>query len=65
MFSNVFTPESWAEAVSVIKSEFLMGIWETFYVTVVSTFSRWSSACPWACCWWPGIRTACCRCPGP
>ena len=38
MFSNVFTPESWAEAVSVIKSEFLMGIWETFYVTVVSTF---------------------------
>ena len=38
MFTNVFTPESWAEAVSVIKSEFLMGIWETFYVTVVSTF---------------------------
>ena len=38
MFSNVFTPEGWTEAVSVIKSEFLMGIWETFYVTVVSTF---------------------------
>ena len=38
MFTNVFTPEGWAEAVSVIRSEFLMGIWETFYVTVVSTF---------------------------
>ena len=38
MFTNVFTPEAWTEAVSVIKSEFLMGIWETFYVTVVSTF---------------------------
>ena len=37
MFTNVFTPEGWAEAVSVIKSEFLMGIWETFYVTVLST----------------------------
>jgi D-methionine transport system permease protein len=37
MFTNVFTPESWAEAVSVIKSEFLLGIWETFYVTVLST----------------------------
>ena len=38
MFSNVFTPEGWTEAIAVIKSEFLMGIWETFYVTVVSTF---------------------------
>ena len=37
MFTNLFTPESWAEAVSVIKSEFLLGIWETFYVTVLST----------------------------
>ena len=37
MFTNVFTPESWAEAVSVIKSEFLLGVWETFYVTVLST----------------------------
>ncbi len=38
MFTNVFTPEGWTEALSVIKTEFLMGIWETFYVTVVSTF---------------------------
>ena len=38
MFSNVFTPESWAEAAAIIRSEFLMGIWETFYVTVASTF---------------------------
>ena len=38
MFTNLFTPESWAEAVSVIKSEFLLGVWETFYVTIVSTF---------------------------
>ena len=38
MFSNFFTPEAWQEAISVIRTQFLTAIWETFYVTVVSTF---------------------------
>ncbi len=23
----------------------------------------WCWGCPWACCWWPGTRTASCPCP--
>ncbi len=37
MFENIFTAESWQFALDIVKSEFLFGIWETFYVTVVST----------------------------
>lgn len=37
MFSNLFATEAVAEALEIIKSEFLLGIWETFYVTVLST----------------------------
>ena len=38
MFENIFTAEAWEQALKVVRSEFLMGIWETFYVTVFSTF---------------------------
>ncbi len=37
MFDNIFTAEAWDFALEIVKSEFLFGIWETFYVTVVST----------------------------
>lgn len=37
MYSNIFTPEAFAEAMTVVKSEFLGALWETFYVTVLST----------------------------
>ena len=37
MFSGAFTAEAFAEALPIVKSEFLFAIWETFYVTVLST----------------------------
>lgn len=37
MFTNAFTSEALNEALAVVRSEFLMGIWETLYVTVLST----------------------------
>ncbi|MBQ6421861.1 MAG: ABC transporter permease [Clostridia bacterium] len=37
MIEKAFTPEAWAQAIQIVKSEFLMGVWETFYVTVVAT----------------------------
>ncbi len=37
MYDNIFSPEAWQFALEIVKSEFLLGIWETFYVTVVST----------------------------
>ena len=38
MYDKIFTPEAWQQAWEVVQSEFLMGLWETFYVTVVATF---------------------------
>ena len=37
MFDSIFDAQSWQFAFEIVKSEFLLGIWETFYVTVVST----------------------------
>lgn len=37
MYESLFTADAWVQAWEVVKSEFLMGFWETFYVTVVST----------------------------
>ncbi len=37
MFSNAFTNVAIAEAVDIVKTEFLLGFWETLYVTVLST----------------------------
>ena len=44
-------------------ADYGFAIWETFYVTVLSTAFSLSSACRWASCSWPGIRTAFCPCP--
>ena len=38
MFSNSFSSESWTEAIKILQSEFPVAVWETFYVTVVSSF---------------------------
>lgn len=35
---SIFSPEAIAEAVDIVKTEFPLAIWETFYVTVLSTF---------------------------
>lgn len=37
MFSNIFTSQSWQEALVCIKTEIPFAIWETFYVTVLAT----------------------------
>lgn len=37
MYDSIFSAEAWQFALEIVKSEFLMGIWETFYVTVVAT----------------------------
>lgn len=37
MYSSLFDSAAWDEALGIVKTEFLMGIWETFYVTIVST----------------------------
>ncbi len=37
MFNNLFSPEVLAETAEILKSEFLLATWETFYVTVIST----------------------------
>lgn len=38
MFENAFTPEAWETALKILVSEFPLAIWETVYVTVLSTF---------------------------
>ena len=37
-FSTAFTPEKLAEAIEIIRREFLSATWDTVYVTVLSTF---------------------------
>lgn len=38
MFANIFDPTKAMEALEIIKDEFLIATWETFYVTILSTF---------------------------
>ena len=55
--------ESLAELKTAFLTQFPMALWETFYVTVLSTaLAILSWACLWGCCWWPGRRTASCPC---
>ena len=52
MTDGLFTAESMAELLTAFKTQFPMAIWETFYVTVLSTalslFNR-ASARRFAC----------------
>ena len=38
MFDNLFSEKSVAQALEVLKNEIPLAIWETFYVTLLSTF---------------------------
>ena len=38
MFHELFDGAAWAEALPVIRDQFLTATWETLYVTVLSTF---------------------------
>lgn len=37
MLNNLFSPEAVQEALEILKTEFPMALWETFYVTLLST----------------------------
>ena len=37
MFNDIFSAEAWNEAWRIIEAEFLTAIWETVYVTLLST----------------------------
>jgi len=37
MFNGIFTPESIAETVEIIQSQFALALWETVYVTLAAT----------------------------
>ena len=37
MLDKIFSPEALSDALAIVQSEFLLGIWETFYVTVLAT----------------------------
>ena len=37
MYSNIFTAESLQEAINCLQNEIPFAIWETFYITIVST----------------------------
>ena len=60
MYSNLFSPESIEELTAALQTQFLSAIWETFYVTLLSTAF---AICRWACCSWRVKGTACCRFP--
>ena len=38
MFDKLFSSEVVSEALRILQNEFPLALWETFYVTVVSTF---------------------------
>jgi len=38
MFNSTFAADKVAEAIHVVKTQFLLGTWETIYVTVLATF---------------------------
>ncbi len=38
MFNNIFDPKAVEQAFEILRNEFPLAIWETFYVTVLSTF---------------------------
>ena len=37
MFDNAFTSEALTEALDILKNDFPLAIWETIYVTLLST----------------------------
>ena len=62
MYTDLFTPESLAELKTAFVTQFPMALWETFYVTVLSTALAVVLGLRWACCWWREKRTASCPC---
>ena len=61
-YDSLFDLEKWKEALEILldPNGIPLAIWETFYVTLLSTFLHLSSDCLWAFCWLQATKTACC-----
>lgn len=53
MFDKLLSPETIEETLRIVQNEFLLGIWETLYVTVIATALAIVIGLPLACFWWP------------
>lgn len=50
MYSNLFSPDSIAVLTVAMQTQFPKAIWETFYVTLLSTALAVVIGFRWACC---------------
>lgn len=65
MLNGLFSSESIQEALSILQTEIPFAIWESFYVTVLSTALAIVIDCLWACFWSSGKKAASAPClPG-
>ena len=63
MFDNAFTSEALTEALDILKNDFPLAIWETIYVTLLSTLFAIIIGLPRsACCSSRAKRAACSPC---
>lgn len=62
MYSDLFSASSVQDLMAVLPS-LPYAIWETFYVTVLSTLLSLVLGLPLGVLLVAGRRTACCRCP--
>ena len=62
MYRDLFSPQSVQDLLTALPT-LPFALWETFYVTVLSTALSLVIGCPWAYCWWWARKTACCPSP--
>ena len=62
MYSNLFSAQSVQDLMTVLPA-LPFAIWETFYVTVVSTALSLVLGLPLGVLLWPGRKTVCSPCP--
>ncbi len=65
MYSNLFSPDSIAELTVAMQTQFPKAIWETFYVTLLSTALAVVIGLPLGVLLVAGRRAAFCRFPRP
>lgn len=64
MFENALSAEAVQEALEILQHEFPLALWETVYVTLLSTaFAPSCWGCLWASCWWQESLRAFCPFP--
>ena len=63
MFENALSAEAVQEALEILQHEFPLALWETVYVTLLSTAFAIVLGLPWASCWWQESLRAFCPFP--